>query len=111
MQTLARVLKACLEAGSGTDAAQFTGGRSLGEEALYPGKRKKKRRRKPPLGSGERFAEIEEDAAASGARDPAAVAAAAGRRKYGKKRMAKMAAAGRARKSLHDLIDAVRRGA
>jgi hypothetical protein len=47
------------------------------------------------LGSGKRFAAVEASAAASGASNPAAVAAAAGRRKYGKKHMAKMAAAGR----------------
>ena len=53
---------------------------------------------KPKLGSGARFAAIERKAAASGAKNPAAVAAAAGIKKYGKKRMAKMAAAGRKRK-------------
>lgn len=53
--------------------------------------------RKSPLGSGERFKAVERSAAASGARNPAAVAAAAGRKKYGKARMAKMAAAGRKR--------------
>lgn len=52
---------------------------------------------KPRLGSGERFAAIEKRAAASGARDPSAVAAAAGIKKYGKGKMAKMAAAGRKR--------------
>lgn len=50
------------------------------------------------LGGGGRFAAIEKKAAASGARNPAAVAAAAGIRKYGKAKMAKMAAAGRKRK-------------
>lgn len=50
---------------------------------------------KPQLGSGARFASIVKSAAASGARDPAAVAAMAGMMKYGKKRMAKMATAGR----------------
>ena len=53
--------------------------------------------RKSPLGSGERFKAVERSAAASGARNPAAVAAAAGIKKYGKARMAKMAAAGRKR--------------
>lgn len=52
---------------------------------------------KPKLGSGGRFAAIERKAAASGASNPAAVAAAAGRAKYGAKKMAKMAAAGRKR--------------
>jgi hypothetical protein len=50
---------------------------------------------KPKLGSGARFKAIEKAAAKSGADNPAAVAAAAGIAKYGKRRMAKMAAAGR----------------
>jgi len=49
------------------------------------------------LGGGGRFAAIEAKAKASGAANPAAVAAAAGINKYGKARMAKMAAAGRKR--------------
>jgi hypothetical protein len=56
---------------------------------------KKKPNPKAPLGQGGRFAAIKAKAAASGARDPAAVAAAVGQKKYGKKRMAKMAAASR----------------
>jgi hypothetical protein len=47
------------------------------------------------LGSGARFRAIVKSAKAGGATNPAAVAAAAGIAKYGKKRMAKMAAAGR----------------
>lgn len=54
---------------------------------------------KAKLGSGARFKAVEKAAAKSGARDPAAVAAAAGIKKYGKKKMAQMAAAGRKRKS------------
>jgi hypothetical protein len=50
---------------------------------------------RPKLGSGVRFKEVERSAAASGARDPAAVAAAVGRKKFGAKKIAKMAAAGR----------------
>ena len=49
------------------------------------------------LGGGGRFQAIERKAAASGAKNPAAVAAAAGIAKYGKAKMAKMAAAGRRR--------------
>jgi hypothetical protein len=49
------------------------------------------------LGGGGRFAKVEAEAKTSGAEDPAAVAAAAGRKKYGAKKMAKMAAAGRKR--------------
>lgn len=55
-------------------------------------------KKKPKLGSGARFRAVAASARKSGARNPAAVAAAVGRSKYGKKRMAKMAAAGRRRK-------------
>jgi len=48
-----------------------------------------------PLGQGGRFAAVEASAARSGAKNPAAVAAAAGMKKYGKRKMAQMAAAGR----------------
>ena len=54
--------------------------------------------KKPKLGSGKRFAAIEKKAAASGAENPAAVAAAAGMKKYGVKKMEKMAHAGKERK-------------
>ncbi len=55
--------------------------------------------KKPPLGSGERFRALKESIAhEGGVENPGAVAAAIGRKKYGAKRMAKMAAAGRARK-------------
>lgn len=50
---------------------------------------------KAKLGQGGRFAAVEAAAAKSGASNPAAVAAAAGIKKYGKKKMAKMAAKGR----------------
>lgn len=48
---------------------------------------------KPKLGSGARFKAVEKSA--KGARNPAAVAASIGIKKYGKAKMAKMAAAGR----------------
>ena len=51
------------------------------------------------LGEGSRFRAVERSAEASGAEDPGAVAAAIGRKKYGLKRMARMAAAGRKRHS------------
>lgn len=51
----------------------------------------------PKLGTGKRFAAVEKSAAKSGARNPKAVAAVQGRKKWGAKRMAKMAAAGRKR--------------
>ena len=50
----------------------------------------------PRLGSGERFRALTKKLAARGdVRDPKAVAAAAGRKKWGAKRMAKLAAGGR----------------
>jgi hypothetical protein len=54
-------------------------------------------KRKPKLGTGKRFKAVEASARKSGARNPKAVAAAVGRKKYGAKKMAKMAAAGRRR--------------
>lgn len=51
--------------------------------------------KKAKLGSGKRFAALEASIAAGGAKNPAAVAAAIGRKKYGAKKMAKMAAKGR----------------
>jgi hypothetical protein len=48
-------------------------------------------------GGGGRFAEVEAAAKKSGAKNPAAVAAMAGRKKYGAKKMAKWAAAGKKR--------------
>ncbi len=53
------------------------------------------KRSKP--GSGARFKAVEAVAKASGASDPGAVAAAIGRKKYGAKKMAKMASAGKSR--------------
>lgn len=50
---------------------------------------------KAKLGSGARFKAVMKSAKAGGARNPRAVAAAAGIAKYGKKKMAKMAAKGR----------------
>ena len=47
------------------------------------------------LGSGGRFAAVEESARKSGARNPGAVAAAAGIKKYGAKKMARMSAKAR----------------
>ena len=51
------------------------------------------------LGSGKRFKAVMASAKAGGARDPAAVAAVVGRKKYGKKKMAKLSAKGRKRKA------------
>lgn len=52
---------------------------------------------KAKLGSGARFKAVEKSAAKSGAENPAAVAAAAGIKKYGIKKMEKIATAGRKR--------------
>jgi len=55
---------------------------------------------KAKLGTGARFKALKKKIAARGdVRDPGAVAAAIGRKKYGAKKMAKLAAAGRERKS------------
>ena len=56
------------------------------------------KKKKPKLGSGKRFAAVKAAAKKSGARDPASVAASVGIKKYGKKRMAELAAAGKRRK-------------
>jgi hypothetical protein len=54
--------------------------------------------KKPPLGTGERFKAVEESAKKSGATNPAAVAAAVGRKKYGEKKMEKLAEKGKRNK-------------
>ena len=51
--------------------------------------------KKPKLGSGKRFEEVEKDSKKSGAKNPAAVAAAAGIKKYGVKKMEKIAQKGK----------------
>ena len=51
---------------------------------------------KPKLGSGARFSALTHELADKpGIRNPKALAAAIGRRKYGKKKMARLAAKGR----------------
>lgn len=54
-------------------------------------------RKKPRLGTGRRFKQVAK--AAGGGEKGRRIAAAIGRKKYGAKRMAKMAAAGRRRKA------------
>ena len=54
---------------------------------------KAKKTSKP--GEGKRFKALEKSIEASGAEDPGAVAAAIGRKKYGKGKFQKMAAAGK----------------
>jgi hypothetical protein len=52
--------------------------------------------KEPKLGSGKRFEKLEKSIASKGdVANPAAVAASIGRAKYGAKKMAKMAAAGK----------------
>jgi hypothetical protein len=53
--------------------------------------------RKAKLGSGKRFKSLKGKLARKGVRNPGALAASIGRKKYGKKKMAKMSAAGRKR--------------
>lgn len=53
---------------------------------------------KPKLGSGKRFAALTKDLSKQGVSDPKALAASIGRKKYGAKKMALMAAAGRRKK-------------
>lgn len=52
-----------------------------------------------PLGSGERFRTLTQKLAKRGAKNPKALAAWIGRKKYGKKKMQELAAAGRRRKA------------
>jgi len=59
------------------------------------------KRRKPRLGSGKRFKSLKKKLSRKGVRNPGALAAAIGRKKFGKKKMAKLAAAGRRRKARH----------
>jgi len=49
------------------------------------------------VGSGGRYQKLVKDLKKSGARDPRALAAHIGRKKYGKKKFQRMAAAGRKR--------------
>lgn len=48
-------------------------------------------------GGGGRFAKLKKSLSKKGVKDPGALAASIGRKKYGAKKMAKMAAKGRAR--------------
>lgn len=57
------------------------------------------KRRKPKLGTGKRFAALKGKLSRKGVKNPAALAASIGRKKYGKAKFQKMAAAGRRRKA------------
>jgi hypothetical protein len=63
-------------------------------------KKKKKKKKKPPLGKGARFAEVSKSIQKSGKSKKAAdaIAASIGRKKYGKKKFAKLSAEGRRKK-------------
>ena len=51
--------------------------------------------KKPKLGTGERFKTLKRKLKKKGAKNPAALAAFIGRKKFGKKKMAKLSTAGR----------------
>lgn len=57
-----------------------------------------KKEKKPKLGTGERFKELAEKVRAKGAKNPKALAAYIGRKKYGKKKFAKLGSKGRKKK-------------
>ena len=54
--------------------------------------------KKPKLGSGTRFKSLTKKLSKKGAKNPKALAAWIGRKKYGKKKMAKLSTAGKKRK-------------
>lgn len=60
--------------------------------------RRKSETETAPLGTGQRFRKLTKQLAAKGAKNPKALAAWIGRKKYGKKKMAELAAAGRKRR-------------
>ncbi len=62
--------------------------------------------KKKRLGDGSAFKKVERAAAAHGAKDPAAVAAVAGRKKLGKEKFQKLAAAGKKRHEKKSLGEA-----
>jgi hypothetical protein len=55
--------------------------------------------KKAKLGTGKRFASLKKSLAKKGIKNPSALAASIGRKKYGAKKMAKLASAGRKRAS------------
>jgi len=60
--------------------------------------KKAKKAKKPKLGTGKRFKALTKKLAKKGARTPKALASWIGAKKWGRKKMAKMATAGRKRK-------------
>lgn len=65
---------------------------SLGDEVV------RRKGRKAKLGSGERFQKLKSSLKRQGVRSPGGLAAEIGRKKFGKERFQKLAAAGRRRK-------------
>lgn len=61
-------------------------------------RRTKKYKVRGKIGTGVRYRRLKSSLSRKGARNPGALAAYIGRKKYGKRRYAKMAAAGRRRK-------------
>ena len=57
------------------------------------------RKKRPKLGTGQRFRALKKKLTRKGVRSPGGLAAFLGRKKFGKKRFAKLAAAGRKRKA------------
>ena len=57
------------------------------------------KKRKPKLGTGKRFKALTTKLSKKGAKNPKALAAWIGRKKYGKKKMTKMATKGRKRRA------------
>lgn len=70
----------------------------MAKKELKAAKAAYKRAKKKPLGEGSRFKAMTRVVKAGGAKNPEAVSAMIGRRKYGAKKMAKWAAAGRKKK-------------
>ena len=71
--------------------AHTTGRKNYRSTAAHPKPKKKKAK----LGTGARFKALKKKLAKRGAKNPAALAAFIGRKKYGKKKFAKLSAAGR----------------
>jgi hypothetical protein len=68
---------------------------SARQQIMKPGKKDKK----PKLGTGKRFKNLSSKLKKEGVKNPKALAAWIGRKKYGKKKMSKMATKGKKRRS------------
>ena len=56
------------------------------------------KKKKPPLGSGERFKDLSKKLDKEGVKDPDALASSIGRKKFGSKKMSKLAMKGKKKK-------------